>query len=103
MNQHLLGIRIKLADLDVILAYLWCYVFYHGASFWTDFCVIRPCLTSSKCMEWEGWPGLSCVMSCKISLGEGRWGPIGVDLKLRRWSLRDFPEDLAVSKDVFIV
>ena len=54
-------------------------------------------------MGWEGCPGLSCVLLCKISLEEGRWGPIGVDLKLRRRSLRDFPEDLAVSKAVFIV
>ena len=28
---------------------------------------------------------------------------VSVDLKLRRQSLRDFPEDLAVSKAVFIV
>ena len=48
-------------------------------------------------------PGQSCVLLCKISLGDGRWGPISVDLKLRRRSLRDLPEDLAVSKAVLII
>ena len=54
-------------------------------------------------MGWEDCPGLSCILLCKISLGEGRMGPIGVDLKLRRRSLRDFSKDLAVSKAVYIV
>ena len=40
------------------------------------------------------------VLLCKISLGEGRWGASVVDLKLRRRSSRDFPEDLAASKAV---
>ena len=38
-----------------------------------------------------------------MSIGERRLSPIGVDLKLRRRSSRDIPEDLAVSKAVFIV
>ena len=50
-----------------------------------------------------GCPGLSCVLLCKISIGEERWDPISVDLKLRRRSSRDFPEELAVSKAVFLV
>ena len=54
-------------------------------------------------MGWEGCPGLSWFLLCKISLGQGRWGPISVDLKLRRRSLRDLPADLAVSKAVLIV
>ena len=54
-------------------------------------------------MGWEGCPGLSCVLLCKISLGEGRWGPIGAHPKLRRRSSRDFPNYLAVSKAVCIV
>ena len=54
-------------------------------------------------MGWKGCPSLSWVLLCKISLEDGRWDPIGVDLKLRRRSLRDFPEDLAVSKAVLIV
>ena len=54
-------------------------------------------------MGWEDCPGLSCVLLCKISLGEEKWGPISVDLKLRRRSIGDFPEDLAVPKAVFIV
>ena len=54
-------------------------------------------------MGWEGCPGQSCVLLCNISLGEGIWGPCGVDLKLRRRSLRDLPEELAVSKAVLIV
>ena len=54
-------------------------------------------------MGWEGHPGLSWVLLCNISLGERRWGPIGVDLKLRRRSSRDLPEDLAVSKADLIV
>ena len=54
-------------------------------------------------MGWEGCPGLSWVLLCKISQGEGRWDPFSVDLKLRRRSSRDFPEALAVSKAVFIV
>ena len=54
-------------------------------------------------MEWEGCPGQSWVLLCKISLGQGRWGPISVDLKLRRRSSSDLLEDLAVSKAVLIV
>ena len=54
-------------------------------------------------MGWESCPGQSWVLLCKISLVEGRWGPIGVDLKLRKRLSRNLPEDLAVSKAVFIV
>ena len=54
-------------------------------------------------MGWEGCPGPSCILLCKISLEKGRWSPIDVDLKLRRRSSRDLPEDFAVSKVVLIV
>ena len=40
---------------------------------------------------------------CRISLGDGRCGPMGIDLRLRRRSLRDLPEEFAVAKAVLIV
>ena len=40
---------------------------------------------------------------CKISLGDGRFGPIGVDLMHKRKSSKVFPEAVAVASDVFMV
>ena len=54
-------------------------------------------------MGCEGCPGQSLVLLCRISLGDGRCGPMGIDLRLRRRSLRDLPEEFAVAKAVLIV
>ena len=40
---------------------------------------------------------------CKISLGGGRFGPIGVDLMHNRRSCKVFPEAGAVASDVYMV
>ena len=40
---------------------------------------------------------------CKIPLGDGRFGPIGVDLKHNMRSSKVFPEAVAVASDVFMV
>ena len=79
MNLFLLGLKIKLVGLGAGLANLWHCVSCHGAS---------PGLTSRllntlwlpQNLWGGGCPGLSWVLLCKISLGEGRQGPIGVDL-----------------------
>ena len=51
----------------------------------------------------EGFPGLSSVQLCKISLGEGRSGPMGVDLMCRSILSNVFPEASAVVSAVLIV
>ena len=51
-------------------------------------------------MGCEGFPAQSWVLLCRISLGDGRCGPMGIDLRLRRRSLRDLPEEFAVAKAV---
>ena len=103
MNCHLLDLQIEMFGLGVGLANLGCCVSCHGASFGLTFVLIGNLLTSSKSMGWEHCSGLSWVLLCEISLGEGRWGPTGVDLKIRRRSSSDLPEDFAVSKAVLIV
>ena len=40
---------------------------------------------------------------CKISLGDGRFGPIGVYLMQKRRSSKLFPEAVAVASAVFRV
>ena len=50
--------------------------------------------------------GLSWVVLCSIcvrSLGEGRCGPINVDLRLSRTSLSEIPDALALSQAILIV
>ena len=51
----------------------------------------------------EGFPGLSSVRLCRISLGEGKSGPIGVDLMCRSILSNVFPEASAVASAVLMV
>ena len=54
-------------------------------------------------LEVEGCPGHSPVQLWRISWGEGRVGPIGVDLGVwRRWYI-EIPEVLVVVREVLIV
>ena len=45
-------------------------------------------------------PGCSSVQLCNISLGNGRFGPTGVDLMHMRRSSKVFPEAVAVASTV---
>ena len=51
----------------------------------------------------EGFPGLASVRLCRISLGEGKSGPIGVDLMCRSVLSIVFPEASAVASAVLMV
>ena len=50
-----------------------------------------------------GCPGWSSVKLCRIYLGEGRCGPISIDLRLSSRLSSEIPDALAVSKAVLIV
>ena len=51
----------------------------------------------------EGCPGCSSVQLWRISWGEGRLGPIGIDLNVWSRCSMEVPEALAVDREVFIV
>ena len=77
--------------------------FGHDLSFCIPFCDIRLFLICSMSAGCEGCPCLSSVQLCKISLAEGKLGPIGVDLMHRSILSKVFPEASAVVSAVFIV
>ena len=57
----------------------------------------------SKLMGCEGLPGCCSVRLCKISLEDGRFGPMGVDLMFTSFLSIVLPDALGILSAVFMV